>query len=111
MRTRVLVSATIRPGDEEAFERDYAAMTARMKGTPGLVGDELLRHSTGEDVMPGAEPSGDPGGTGYILLSEWESREAFLRWEREAEHMRSPYWAGRAERRIYDVAYALDDAG
>ena len=112
MRTRVLVSATIRPGDEEAFERDYAAMTARMKGTPGLVGDELLRHSTGEDVMPGAEPSADPGGTGYILLSEWESKEKFLAWEDAPIHMQTttpmrPYWAGRVERIIYEVAHRI----
>lgn len=108
MPTRVMVLATIRRGDEEAFERDYAAMTARMKGTPGLVGDELLRHTTGTDVMPGAEPDPEGDGTGYVLLSEWESREAFLTWERNSVHMRSPYWAGRAQRRIYDVAYRLD---
>lgn len=108
MRTRVMVSATIKAGDEQAFERDYAAMTARMRGTPGLIHDELLRHSTGADVMPGAEPDPDEGGTVYVLLSEWESREAFLAWERGSEHMRSPYWAGRAQRRIFDIAYALD---
>jgi heme-degrading monooxygenase HmoA len=101
----VLVSATIRAGDEEAFERDYAAMAVRMQGTPGLIRDELLRHATGEDVMPGAEPEPDVGGTGYVILSEWESREAFLAWERGSVHMRSPYWAGRAQRRIYEVAY------
>ena len=105
MRTRVMVTATIRPGDEDAFERDFAAMSARMKGTPGLISDELLQHSTGADVMPGAEPDPDVGGTGYVLLSEWESREAFLAWERGSVHMRSPYWAGRAQRRIFDVAH------
>jgi heme-degrading monooxygenase HmoA len=108
MRTRVMVSATIRPGDEEAFERDFAAMSVRMKSTQGLIRDELLRHSTGQDVMRGAEPDPDTGGTGYVLLSEWESREAFLAWERGSEHMRSPYWAGRAQRRIYDVAHPRD---
>ena len=106
MRTRVLVSATIKAGSEEAFERDFAAMSARMKTTPGLISDELLRHTTGEDAMRGAEPDPDVGGTGYLLLSEWESREAFLAWERGSEHMRSPHWAGRAQRRIYAVAHA-----
>lgn len=100
-----MVTAAIRPGDEAAFERDFAAMSARMAGTPGLIRDELLRHSTGDDVMRGAEPEPDVGGTGYVLLSEWESREAFLAWERGSRHMRSPYWAGRAQRRIYDVAF------
>ena len=108
MRTRVMVSATIRPGDEEAFERDFATMSARMKGTQGLIRDELLRHSTGQDVMRGAEPDPDVGGTGYVLLSEWESREAFLAWERGSKHMRSPYWAGRAQRRIYEVVHPRD---
>lgn len=109
MRVRVMVTAAIRPGDEAAFERDFAAMSARMKGTPGLIRDELLRHSTGDDVMRGAEPEPDVGGTGYVLLGEWESREAFLAWERGSAHMRSPYWAGRAQRRIYDVAFPRGD--
>jgi heme-degrading monooxygenase HmoA len=109
VRVRVMVTAAIRPGDEAAFERDFAAMSARMKATPGLIRDELLRHSTGDDVMRGAEPEPDVGGTGYVLLSEWESREAFLAWERGSAHMRSPYWAGRAQRRIYDVAFPHGD--
>jgi heme-degrading monooxygenase HmoA len=104
MRTRVMVIATIKAGSEEAFERDFAAMRVRMKSVPGLISDELLRHSTGEDVMRGAEPDPDVGGAGYILLSEWESRDAFLAWERGSQHMRSPHWAGKAQRRIFDVA-------
>jgi heme oxygenase (mycobilin-producing) len=85
-----------------------------VKGTRGHIRDELLRHSTGADVMPGAEPEPDtePGST-YVLLSEWESRQAFLDWERDPVHMQTttpmrPHWAGRVQRRIYDVAVRLE---
>ncbi len=115
MRTRVMVFATIRESDEEAFERAYAGVTAKVKGTPGHVRDELLRHSTGSDVMPGAEAEPDPEAIiSYVLLSEWESREAFLAWERDEIHMQTttpmrPYWSGRVRRHIYDVAHRLGD--
>jgi heme-degrading monooxygenase HmoA len=114
MLTRVMVFATIDKGNEEAFEKAYAEVTAKVKGTPGHVRDELLRHSTGSDVMPGAEAVPDPEGTvGYVLLSEWESREAFLSWERDPIHMATtkpmhPFWAGRVHRHLYDVAHRLD---
>ena len=114
MRTRVMVYANIRNDDREAFEGAYAEVTAKVKGTPGHVRDELLRHSTGEDVMPGAGVAPTPRITSYILLSEWESREAFLGWERDEIHMQTttpmrPYWVGRVRRHIYDVAHRLGD--
>ena len=37
MRTRVMVFARIRRGDEEAFEKAYAEVTAKVKGTPVVV--------------------------------------------------------------------------
>jgi heme-degrading monooxygenase HmoA len=115
MRTRVMVYAHIRNEDRDAFEAAYAEVTAKVKGTPGHVRDELLRHSTGDDVMPGAEADPDPDGvTSYILLSEWERREDFLGWERDEIHMQTttpmrPYWVGRVRRHIYDVAHRLGD--
>ena len=116
MRTRVMVFAKIKNENREAFEKAYAEVTAKVKGTAGHVRDELLRHSTGSDIMPGAEPEPeqDDGTTAYILLSEWESRDAFLAWERDEIHMQTttpmrPYWAGRVQRRIYDVAHRLGD--
>jgi len=114
MPTRVMVFAKIKRGNEEAFEAAFAEVTRKVKGTPGHITDELLRHSTGTDVMPGAAPvpEADDGSTQYILLSLWESREAFLAWERDEIHMQTttpmrPYWAGRVERKIYDVAVRL----
>ena len=97
MPTRVMVFGQIKRGTEEAFEAAFGEVTRKVKGTPGHITDELLRS---ED---------DPGA--YILLSEWESREAFLTWEdapvhREATTPMRPFWQGRVERRIYETAVA-----
>jgi heme-degrading monooxygenase HmoA len=115
MPTRVMVFARIRTENAEAFEKAYAEVTAKVKGTPGHIADELLRHSTGTDFMPGAEPEPEPedGTTAYILLSEWESRDAFLNWERDPIHMATttpmrPYWAGRVQRKLWDVAHRIE---
>jgi len=117
MPARVMVYATIKQGSEEAFEAAFAEVTRKVKGTPGHITDELLRDSTGADIMPGAAPApdADDGSTHYILLSLWESREAFLAWERDPVHMQTttpmrPYWTGRVERKIYDVAVRLSSA-
>jgi heme-degrading monooxygenase HmoA len=115
MPTRVMVFARIRQGSENEFEAAFAEVTSKVRGTPGHIADELLRDTTGGDIMPGAEPEPDPDGdssTPYILLSEWESREAFLNWERDPIHMQTttpmrPYWAGRVQRRIFDVPVRL----
>jgi heme-degrading monooxygenase HmoA len=97
MPARVMVFARIGPDDRPAFEEAFATVSARVHGTPGHVRDELLR-------------SDDDPGT-YVLLSEWESREAFLAWEdapvhREATTPMRPFWLGRVERRIYETAVA-----
>ena len=98
MAARVMVFATIKEGEEANFEAAYAEVTAKVKGTQGHINDELLRRTD----QPGS----------YILLSEWESREAFLAWEDAPVHMNTttpmrPYWAGRVERVIYDVVHTL----
>jgi heme-degrading monooxygenase HmoA len=104
MATRVMVFAKIKPGEEAAFEAAFAEVTRKVKGTPGHIGDELLR----DDTEAGSD--GEP--SSYILLSEWESKEAFLAWEDAPIHMQTttpmrPYWAGRVDRRIYDVAVRI----
>jgi|SRR4051812_2636181 len=98
MTIRVMVFAKIKTGEEAAFETAYQEVTRKVKGTPGHIRDELLRDTQ------------EPGG--YILLSEWESREAFLSWEDAPVHMQTttpmrPFWAGRVERKIYEVAFRL----
>jgi heme-degrading monooxygenase HmoA len=104
MAARVMVFAKINRGDEEAFEAAYAEVTANVKGTKGHIGDELLRRAEPQD------PENEP--RTYILLSEWESKEAFLAWEESPVHVnkRSPmhqYWAGKVERIIFDVAHTI----
>lgn len=98
MAARVMVFAKIKEGEEAKFEAAYAEVTAKVKGTQGHINDELLRRTD------------EPGS--YVLLSEWESKEAFLAWEDAPIHMNTttpmrPYWAGRVERVIYDVAHTL----
>lgn len=104
MAARVMVFAKINRGDEEAFEEAYKEVTAKVKGTAGHIGDELLRQAQPE------EPEDAP--RSYILLSEWESKEAFLAWEDAPIHMNTttpmrPYWAGKVERVIWDVAHTI----
>jgi heme oxygenase (mycobilin-producing) len=105
MPARMMVFATIKPGEEEAFEAAFKEVTSKVKGTPGHISDELLRDVT-ED-RPATEP------TPYILLSEWESTDAFLAWEDAPIHMQTttpmrPHWAGRVERKMYQVVVRLE---
>lgn len=104
MSARMMVFATIKPGEEAAFEAAFREVTSKVKGTPGHITDELLRDVT--------EDRADDEPARYILLSEWESTEAFLAWEHAPIHMQTttpmrPYWAGRVERRMYEVAVRL----
>jgi heme-degrading monooxygenase HmoA len=93
-----MVFAAVDPSLGAEFEQAYLQVAARMKGTPGLLGDQLLADAD----APGR----------YILFGEWESEEAFRAWEDAPEHhdvtvpMR-PYWSGRFERRICHVAASL----
>ena len=98
MPARVMVHARVDPAQRQAFESAFAAVSGRVRGTPGHLRDELLR----SDDDPGA----------YVLLSEWESRAAFLAWEdapvhREATTPMRPFWQGRVERLIYETAVKL----
>lgn len=98
MSIRVMVFASIIPGQQAEFEAAFAEVTRKVKGTAGHIKDELLRRDD------------DPNG--YILLSEWESKEAFLAWEDAPIHRQTttpmrPYWAGRVDRKIFDVAFRL----
>lgn len=104
MPARVMVFAKINRGDEDAFEAAFAEVTSKVKGTKGHIADELLRRADPP------EPENAP--RTYILLSEWESKEAFLAWEDAPIHMQTTtpmraYWSGRVERVIFDVAHTI----
>jgi heme oxygenase (mycobilin-producing) len=95
MTARVMVFANVRQGEEKAFEAAYAQVTRRVRGTRGHLRDELLRRHD----QPGH----------YVLLSEWENLDAFLQWEDAPIHRQittpmRPYWLGRVERVLYEVA-------
>jgi heme-degrading monooxygenase HmoA len=95
MTTRVMVFASVRDGDEDAFEAAYREVSAKVAGTPGHIRDVLLRRAEGD--------------RGYILFSEWDSEEQFRAWEDAPVHRQltvplRPYWSGRVERRIYSTA-------
>ncbi len=99
MTARVMVRATIKDGDQKPFEAAFAEVSSKVKGTPGHIRDELLR----EEDVPNS----------YILLSEWESKEAFLAWEDAPIHRQTttpmrPYWESQVERTIYDLAVRVD---
>jgi|ERR1700733_9736002 heme oxygenase (mycobilin-producing) len=98
MSARVMVFATVRESDRAAFEAAYAEVTAKVKGTPGHIRDELLNDES------------DP--SAYILLSEWESKQAFQAWEDAPIHRQittpmRPFWSGQVTRKIYAIAHRL----
>src|SRR5204863_10141627 len=104
MPARVMVFAKINRGDEEAFEEAYAQVSANVKGTEGHIADELLRRNE--------PPDDEDEPRSYVLLSEWESKDAFLAWENAPVHteMRdpmTPYWTRKVERIIWDVAHTI----
>ncbi|MEV5985412.1 antibiotic biosynthesis monooxygenase [Streptomyces sp. NPDC052051] len=64
----------LRAGDTDApeIEDAYHRISEGLAATPGLLGNELLRNLT------------EPGG--WAVLSEWESLDAFHRWESGSAH-------------------------
>ncbi|RZB16031.1 antibiotic biosynthesis monooxygenase [Streptomyces sp. F001] len=99
MSIRVIMTATIRPEDFEAFEKAYIEVTSKVRGTPGHLRDELVQDTS------------DP--TKYALIAEWESEELFRTWADDPEHMRQsaamfPYWADSFRRSIHEVRATLE---
>ncbi|MFF0248926.1 antibiotic biosynthesis monooxygenase family protein [Streptosporangium sandarakinum] len=69
---RVLLYAAAPAGDPGAVERAYHAVSGRLAGTPGLLGNELL---------------GDARRTGgFVVLSRWRDMASFRAWEEGAGH-------------------------
>ena len=94
MSVYVMVSAKIKSGTAEQFEQAFEQVRARVSGTPGHLGDQLLRHAEEPDR--------------YTLLGHWESTEMFLEWEDAPVHREMtvplrPFWAGQVERTIHEV--------
>jgi heme-degrading monooxygenase HmoA len=71
-RSGVRVLLFLRTEDAVAVERGYHQISAALHGTPGLLRNELLR-----DLQ-------DP--RRFVVISEWESPEAFRSWEQGSTH-------------------------
>ena len=71
-RVRVLVYAQAPDEGPDAVEAAYHEISQALDGTPGLLGNELLRAAD------------DPAA--FIVMSEWASFDAFRSWEEGAEH-------------------------
>lgn len=71
-RARVLVWYRAPQHDPAAIERAYEEVSRELAGTPGLLGNELLRSGDGSGRM--------------LVMSEWESLDAFRTWEEGVHH-------------------------
>lgn len=72
MTAPVRVMVYHRTTDVSAVETAYHRTSKDLAGVPGLLGNELLRSVH------------DP--TSFVVVSMWESREAFDQWEQGADH-------------------------
>lgn len=100
MSVRMLMFSTVDPEREREFERSFSSVRRRVTQVAGHLRDELLR----EDGVPGS----------YLLVSEWRSRDEFVRWLHSPSHqeMTGPlhqYFTGASRLRYY--AAALPEAG
>jgi heme oxygenase (mycobilin-producing) len=71
-RIRVLLYHRAQDADVERLLVAYRRVAAELRGTPGLLQDELLRSTLDPDA--------------FVLLSEWESMAAFREWESRPDH-------------------------
>ncbi|WP_052090778.1 FAD-dependent oxidoreductase [Modestobacter caceresii] len=98
---RVDISTRVAPGEEEAFERAYAVVTDRLRGTPGLIREELLR---------------EPGSDIFHIFAEWESDQDFRNWVDDPSHADQSgplirWLSVFFERKLYEIRFRPQEAG
>lgn len=100
MVTYVLVFGKLhRLEDKEAFEAAFQQVSRVVVGTTkGIIRDELIHDS------------GDP--SAYIMLSEWESKDAWATWQRAPIHEEQvgsmqQYWQGQGVK-IYTTVFCVE---
>ncbi len=71
-RVHVLLYARSPASSPGAVEDVYHQISRSLSGTPGLLGNRLLRDLAGD---------GD-----FVVMSEWRSLEAFRTWEQGSDH-------------------------
>lgn len=72
VRARVLLYCRAPEDDATPIEMAYNQISAGLQGTAGLLRNELLRNVLEPDS--------------FVVLSEWESLDAFRSWESGADH-------------------------
>jgi heme-degrading monooxygenase HmoA len=102
MATYVLVFGKLhRLEEKEAFEATFEQVSRKVvSSTKGIIRDELIGDSS------------DP--YAYIMLSEWESRDAWADWQRAPIHEEQvgsmkEYWQGQGVK-IYTTAFCVESA-
>ena len=98
---RVDISTKVAPGEEQAFERAYAVVTDRLRGTPGLIREELLR---------------EPGSDLFHIFAEWESDQDFRNWVDDPSHADQSgplirWLSVFFERKLYEIRFRPQEAG
>ncbi|CCH85609.1 Monooxygenase FAD-binding protein [Modestobacter italicus] len=98
---RIDISTRVEEGQEEAFEAAYAKTTAALKGTPGLIREELLKEI------------GEPR---YHIFAEWESEQDFVRWVDDPSHADQSaalirWLSVEFSRQHFEIRYRPEDAG
>jgi 2-polyprenyl-6-methoxyphenol hydroxylase-like FAD-dependent oxidoreductase/heme-degrading monooxygenase HmoA len=98
---RIDISTRVGPGEEEAFERAYAIVTDRLRGTPGLIREELLR---------------EPGSDIFHIFAEWESDQDFRNWVDDPSHADQTgpiirWLSVFFERKLYEIRFRPQEAG
>jgi heme-degrading monooxygenase HmoA len=100
MATYVLVFGRLhRLEDKEAFEATFEQVSRTVvNSTKGILRDELICDSN------------DP--FAYIMLSEWESKEAWASWQRAPIHEvqvggMQQYWKGQGVK-IFNTTFAVE---
>jgi 2-polyprenyl-6-methoxyphenol hydroxylase-like FAD-dependent oxidoreductase/heme-degrading monooxygenase HmoA len=98
---RIDISTRVGPGEEEAFERAYAIVTDRLRGTPGLIREELLR---------------EPGSDLFHIFAEWETDQDFRNWVDDPSHADQTgpiirWLSVFFERKLYEIRFRPQEAG
>jgi 2-polyprenyl-6-methoxyphenol hydroxylase-like FAD-dependent oxidoreductase/heme-degrading monooxygenase HmoA len=98
---RVDISTRVAPGEEEAFERAYAIVTGRLRGTKGLIREELLKEA-GSDL--------------YHIFAEWESDQDFRNWVEDPSHQDQSgplirWLSVFFQRTLYEIRFRPQEAG
>ena len=103
MATYVLVFGKLHHlEDKEAFETAFQQVSRTVvNSVQGIIRDELISDSN------------DPHA--YIMLSEWESKDAWATWQRAPIHEdqvggMTRYWQGQGVK-IYTTAFQVEKAG